>query len=147
MRFLYILFIAGMLGCVGPSAGQSSQPDRIGFVRMMVTENSVTLLETTVRPGRLKAERSQAKGELAFDVLASDERVMWTGTLDDPLVVRQEYVDEDGQLRVRVIEQEEAEVIIRIPVSEARHTIRLFRTSGVGKSSDRQLIGSVEAAF
>jgi hypothetical protein len=149
LKLLYILFFAGtgLQGCAGPTNAQTQQSDRIGFVRLMITETEVTLLDATSRPGRLKPSRGGAVPQtLAFDVMANGTEVIWSESIEDPLHERVEYVDEEGRLQTRTVQHEHAEVMIRIPVVASRQTINLYRSRGPGKA-DRSLISTVEVTF
>ena len=149
---LAALVVAAGLHCATvPSTAQPQ--DRIGFVRLALTDSTVEVVDVQAVPGRLKPLRGgPAPQPYVFDVLSSGGEVVWQGAFPDPLTERQEYVDAAGDLQVRVVRHERAEVTVRIPAAAGPQTVRLFRAAsgpgGTGKAeAGRVLVGSVEVRF
>lgn len=127
------------------SQAQPQKSELIGFIRLSVTETGATLVSATSTPGHLKKLRGAAPpSRFTYDVLSPDGDIIWTGSFDDPLRERMEYVDNDGKLRTRMVEHDRADVLIRIPVSASLHTIHLYRVSGAARSRSPFAILQVE---
>lgn len=142
-----LLLVTVAMGCTSASKAQPQPADAIGFVRLALTDSTLTLLEASSVPGRLKAPRSRPAPEaLTFDVLAAG-RVVWTETLEDPLLERVEYVDDAGQLRSRIEPRTYAEITLRMPVVAPRQVVQLYRTDASNKQAARALIGEVVVTF
>ena len=129
-----IILLLGMQSCAGTRPAQAQE--RIGFVRLLVTEDAVTVLESGAEPGRLKRPRGEGRRQaVAFDVLLGGE-VVWRGGMDAPLRQRLEYVDDEGRLQTQFVQREEAEVTLRFPVTQARYRLRLYRSGAAqGKAA------------
>lgn len=143
-----LLFVAaGGQGCSGPLRAQPRAADHIGFVRLAVTDSSVAVLETATTPGRLKAPRGRPAAEaFTFDLVGGDGAVVWTAGFDDPLVERQEYVGDDGQLHTRFVRLARAEVTLRMPAAPGTYRLVLYGAAAA-KQAGRPVLGRVAVTF
>ena len=131
MRFLPALLLCLAL------AGAAAPPERIGFVELRFTHAGVEVVSAEAVPGRLKRRRSEAApppGHLAVEVEAGD-RAVWSGAVEDPLVQRREFVNDDGVLESRVERVAEATVTVRIPAVAARQTLAFSRATPNGRAA------------
>jgi hypothetical protein len=144
---LLLLLSLMCLNCTGAVTAQSAD-DQIGFVRLHMTHNTLSLIETTVKPGKLKRSRSQTSpsGAIEFEVAGKTGAVSFVDSIDDPLVQRLEGVGATGTLETKLVELDEAEFTVRIPYSLEQQTLSFYRLStgdDPGKTR-RNLIGTFE---
>ena len=118
----------------GPDVSTTNRADGILFLHLRRDTNGIVLLDSNVRPGRLKPQAS--RGDIEFETAsagdagdAGDAGILDRGLIQDPLVQRFEYEDPEspGRIKVKIVERPSAEFFIRVPNREAAKTIRFYR--------------------
>jgi hypothetical protein len=121
--------------------------DRILFLHLERGVQGIHLLESQLRPGKLKPTAGQ--GILDFEAVNAAGDVVHSGRCADPSAERIEYVDaiEPGRLRSMRVEREQAEFVIRVPANGSR-SIRFYQRAQepdrLGAQSVRRLISEIE---
>jgi len=149
-RFLPLLAV---LLLTGSTFQAQAQEDRIAFLQVKFTENTITLLASNTVPGRLKPLRLvTAKPGVDIEVQTSTGEVVWLEQMENPLLERVEWSDESGVMQTQYVPRSEAEVFVRVPVLSSPQSVAFFNVeindSGTGAQVvKRTLIGSVELVF
>jgi hypothetical protein len=107
-----IIFV--LSGITGLGAEKTDDPG-ILFLTFHTDGKSVTLKESATVPGTLKQPRqSPGLNDLEYKALSSDLSVLFQGYINNPLVKRIEYADNQGQLKTKIIELPESDFTLRI---------------------------------
>lgn len=103
--------------------------DQILFLHLRLQDDTVTLVKSDTRPGRLKVPVGSRKGEIILELLASDELVLWSSVIQDLRFRRIEFPDPDhpGALKTKLITSHAAEFTVRLPFHAAARQVRLQR--------------------
>ena len=112
----------------GPTQTVLPQNDdaEIAFLDIVMTDSSITVVGATIRPGVLREYHWIEKEGILYVVFSAEEDTLWKGMLDDPLIRRYEYLDDQEQFR-RIHERvDRAEFTIRIPYSDDVDHIRFY---------------------
>ena len=114
---------------VGASLAQTNAEPKILFLQLKVKGGAVSLVKSATRPGILKRTRTPAADELQFELLSETGESLWRAGVPDPTVRRVEYEDPpgSGNLKSKVIQLEEAEVTVRVPVVPKGHHVEFYR--------------------
>jgi hypothetical protein len=105
----------------------ASEKERILFLTIELTGQSVQIVETVVRPGRLKSPSpDQQTGEFQYELLNQQGRILWQAAESNPLNLRYEYVDSLGNLNTIAVPLERTSVMIRVPFIESAHSVRFL---------------------
>lgn len=122
--------------------------ERIVFLHLRRGPEGVTLLHTTVRPGRLKALPSN--GAFQFEVINDAGTVLQSGAMRDPASKRLEYEDPEhpGQLIAREVNAGTAEFTIRVSGNSTARAVRFYlkKPAAPGKvtaQANREFLGEV----
>lgn len=116
MSLRFFVFLGGIiLSQVELMAGDI---DQMAFLHLRWESNSVTLLSSEVRPGRLKAP---APGDSRHRIQLSDAqgRPLWQSPLTDPRTTRYEFPAQaapSGAIASRTVTAGSAECVVRVPV-------------------------------
>jgi hypothetical protein len=135
------------------NAGES-QGEQILFLHLKITNDVVSLVESTVVPGHLKVPIvSEKQGGLYLELTSTNSIPLWADVMADPRVRRYEYEDPDhpGQLKVKEVKLDQAEFTIRVPGRiEATH-LNIYRleqpaakSAAAASSQTRTLLGRIE---
>ena len=109
------------------SASHASAEDQILFVHLKWSTNGIQVLRTDVRLGKLKG-RPPSEGRLQIRLADAQGQATWTGLIDDPRRRSYEYpkADSDDQLAQFEVDQEEAELVVRIPFTSGAQEIQVW---------------------
>jgi hypothetical protein len=114
---LAVLVILCALG--GP--GDVLASDKIVFLRLEVTADSVALIRASVVDGSLKQQRvPDTSRAIQYRVFLDDGTEWTTGSRNDARIRRYEYEDSDnpGQLRSTMVILDTAFMVLRVPYHE-----------------------------
>jgi len=138
------------LFCQTESISQDLSHNQITFLQIELENDSLKLINSNIVPGVLKKTRRHSeKSGILYEVRSSTEKILLTGMIDNPLLKRIEYVDDDGQLRSKYITLSKAIFTIRIPCLEKNHHILFYKVeqplNNLKKGQANQhLIGSIK---
>lgn len=126
------VFLCALL--VSPLCGEET--GQIVLMRVRLRDGVATLVESTLRPGLLKA-RIHPRGSLRISLLAADGRELWNGRLNDPAEERREVADPDtGEIRSVPVEPGDPEILIRVQAQPEMSHVALHRERAVVASAD-----------
>ncbi len=127
--------------------------DRILFVHLRLTDSVATLVESTVKDGRLKPlGPSPKKGTIYLQLLSKDGPVLWSEVLKDPCVRRVESHDpgHPGAWTAEQIRTAEADLVVRIPFYKEAAQLKIERLDKPARAPEaaslttgKQLLGCV----
>jgi hypothetical protein len=112
-----------------PSLVRADENDQILFLHLKLKDGAVSLVESAVKPGRLKSSHDPEKqGELHLELIATNGASLWSGVLADPLTRRYEYEDpaSPGALKLKTVQLTEAEFTVRVPFHKDAAHLRVF---------------------
>ena len=112
-RFLSTL--AGVLLSAAPAL--AADLEQMAFLHLRWQSNSISLLSSEVRTGRLKKSPTSL-GALRVHLADAQGRSLWQSSMEDPRVRRYEYpAGEDSKtLRTKTVTETRGECVIRVPV-------------------------------
>jgi hypothetical protein len=134
MGLLLVLLVANSLA----AEAQTNSGPGILFLHLKVKDQTISLVETTLRPGFLKRVREADSTALFCELLAEDGTTLWKGNMPDPTLRHFEYEDPSnpGQLRRKSVQVSEAEFTLRVPSMPTARRIDFFKvppgSSGAG---------------
>src|SRR5262245_16354682 len=94
---------------------QAEETDQILFLHLRLKEDAITLLSSSVQPGRLKTPFApDKKGEIYLELISTNSTVLWSDVMADPTVQRLEFEDPDrpGTFKTQQITVAEAEFTV-----------------------------------
>jgi hypothetical protein len=108
---------------------QTNSGPGILFLRLKVKNQTISLVEATLRPGVLKPGLEGDSTALFCELLAEDGTALWKGNMPDPNLRHFEYEDPSnpGQLRRKSVQVSEAEFTLRVPSVPAARRIDFFK--------------------
>ncbi len=104
--------------------------DQIVFLHLRLKDGVVTLLRSSVKPGRLKTPiASDKKGEIHLELTGTNGVPLWSEVMADPTVQRLEYEDPEhpGTMKIKEVKVAEAEFIVRVPFHKDGRQLNLHR--------------------
>lgn len=134
------LFCVLALFLGGRSNGE--EIDQILFLHLKLKDDVVTLVNSSVQPGRLKRPPApQKEGELQLELTAGRGKPLWVDSMGDPTVRRFEYQDPDrpGSMKVKTIRTSEAEFTIRVPFHRAAKQLEVYRVDRAARRTDKRV--------
>lgn len=126
VRWLVPLTIAILAAC----CFGAERMDRILFLHLRMQDGAVSLVRSSIRPGRLKTPiASDRQGVIQLQLTAEPGVVLWTEVMADPLCRRLEYVDpgSPGMLRTKWVQVTQAEFTVRLPFYPEGRQLTLHR--------------------
>ena len=123
-----------------PCLVRAGDNDQIQFLHLKLKDGAVSMVGSSVRPGRLKsANEPDKQGELHLDLVATNGASLWSGVLADPLIRHYEYEDPEspGALKIKTVQLTEAEFTVRVPFHKDAAHLRIVRT---GKPASRSAV-------
>ncbi|MGE5313563.1 MAG: hypothetical protein ACM3Q4_02605 [Acidobacteriota bacterium] len=125
---------------------------QILFLRLRMQNDSVRLVESSLRPGMVKQVRKAPEsGVIEYECLTHAGEVVFRGRMSDPSLRRYEYEDpaEPGRIAVRHVRVKDAEFTVRVPYREGLRRVDFYRknsnaSSGASVRSMRTHIGTVD---
>jgi hypothetical protein len=132
---VFTMAMTSALPAPTPSAAQ------IVFLHFKMKNDSITLVKENVRPGVVKQRRgSEARGEISYAMLSSSGKLLWSGTMEDPLLQRFEYEDSSnpGRLKIKFVKLKEAEFTLRMPFKPEAERIEFYRQNSPEAAQSRQ---------
>jgi hypothetical protein len=133
---------------------EESQGEQILFLHLKITNDVVSLVESTAVPGHLKVPiAAEKQGELYLELTSTNNVPIWADVMSDPLVRRYEYEDPDhpGQLKVKEVKLDQAEFTIRVPGRKEAKQLNIYRldqpaakSAATASNRTRTLLGTVE---
>jgi hypothetical protein len=128
---------------------QRPQHANIVFLRLRMTQGTITLVGLNVRPGKIKLPRAPSRTmPLSYDLVSSAGGVLWTYSMNDPSIRRYEYEDPDepGRIRMKREMLDTVEFTVRIPYFEGLDRVEFYQTrvpaEGAMSKAGRRLIGT-----
>jgi hypothetical protein len=130
VRLLLILSICGLFFYPSDSVyPQRKHDSKIVFLQLRMKEGQITLVNTTIRPGYLKPQRTTgAKGDILYDLTNMSGVSLWQGVRDNPSRRRLEYEDPDnpGKILSKIINQNNVDFTVRIPYNPDIKSISFY---------------------
>jgi hypothetical protein len=123
---LVVILLPFILTGLSYSSPQQNDALEIAFLDIVMTPHSISVVNMTIRPGVLREYHWFKKEGILYVVFSADGDTLWKGMLDDPLIRRFEYLDNEEKLRMMSEQVERAEFTIRIPYSENTDHIRFY---------------------
>jgi hypothetical protein len=127
--------------------------DQIVFLHLKLKDGAITLLRSSVMPGRLKLPiGSDRKGEIQLELTAMDGSSLWSEVMSDPTLQRFEYEDpaHPGTLKIKEIKVAEAEFTVRVPHHVDARQLKIHRLGTPATATEvrtvrtaRKLLGTV----
>ena len=144
----WIIVSCAMMSLMGTLLAQVGSSREIMFLRLRLENNVITLVGTTVRPGRLKQPAGRAGQGIFYEVTSAGGESLWSGFIDDPSARRYEYEDPaaSGRILTTVVKAQTAEFSLRIPVIEGARSVtfeRVERGTVHGEKNSRRHLGTV----
>lgn len=128
---------------------QSISPSKIVFLQLRMKNDSIVLIKSSVKIGKLKERHvPEEVGKILF-VLESDEGAeLYSNVINNPLVLRYEYPKNDqGELETTIEKRNEAEFWIRFPLKEGIKRISFYRIDSTqnkrANKNDLTLLGKI----
>src|SRR6266487_4595018 len=131
-RTLAGIWLAALLGLMtsGFVRGQAEREEKFLFLHLRLKDGVITLVKAATVSGALKPQRRADKtGSIQFEVETEAGVSRWTGMMDDPSIRRYEYPDPDkpGAIKSKLVQVNEAEFAIRIPLLKDAHHLSFYR--------------------
>lgn len=132
--------------------GWAEESPQILFLHLKLNGDAISLLESTVKPGRLKTPvRSTKLGDLHLEIIGADGATLWDSTMPDPSVRRLDYADPEhpGRLKSKIVRTGDVEFNVRVPFYPQARKLTLQRLSEPAIPSDaptnqKKLLGIIE---
>lgn len=123
MALILILFLI-----FSPTRSVLPQNDdaEIAFLDIVMTDSSIAIVDTAIRPGVLREYHWFKKEGILYVVFSAQGDTLWKGMLDNPLIRRYEYLDDQEQFRRMHEHVNRADFTIRIPHSDDVDHIRFY---------------------
>ncbi len=135
------------------NAGEN-QGEQILFLHLKITNNVISLMESTAATGHLKPTIiTEKQGDLYLELTSTNSLPIWTDAVPDPLLRRYEYEDPDhpGQLKVKEVKLDQAEFTIRVPGRKEARRLNIYRldqpaakSAATALNQTRTLLGAFE---
>ncbi len=135
--FNFILMISICVCSSNWLNAQSISPPKIVFLQLRMKNDSIDLIKSSVKIGKLKERYvPEEVGKILF-VLESDEGVqLYSHVVNNPLVLRYEYPKNDqGEIGTTIEKRNEAEFRIRFPLKEGIKRISFYRIDSMRNNS------------
>lgn len=118
--------------------------EKILFLHMNISSNAVTLVQSSVRPGKVKTAAHGKKGRLYLELTSTNGLTLWSDVIPDPTTRRFEYEDPDhpGNLKVKVTTTKQAELTVRIPFHSGAKDLKIFRLNQIADRSKTMALRS-----
>ncbi len=139
----FILALTSLVSAQTPDAAQ------IVFLKIKMKNDTLTLVQSALRPGVLKQKRGgETRGEISYELRSASGKLLWRGAMANPLLQRFEYEDpaNPGQLKIKSVKLSEAEFTLRVPFKPETHRIEFYRQEagqGWQKVSRHVPLGSI----
>jgi hypothetical protein len=107
----------------------AGEEDKILFFHLKLKDQVVTLVDSTVRPGRLKAVSvPEKRGIVYLELTSTNGTALWSDVMADPTVQRFEYEDPDqpGSIKAKEVITKETEFTVRVPFHKGAEQLKLF---------------------
>lgn len=150
-----LVLLQGLLLSLG---AEETQDEKILFLHLKITNNVISVVESTAVPGHLKVPiAAEKQGDLYFELTSTNSSVpIWTDVMSDPLLHRYEYEDPDhpGQLLVKEVKLDQAEFTIRVPGRKEAKQLNIYRldqpaakSAATALAGTRTLLGTIDLNF
>ena len=110
--------------------------------KLSETDSELRFVSRILADGELKhsgALKSKAEiGDLIFSQLATNDLVLDSLIMDNPLIKHVEYVNDDNELAIKKVRLEEAQITLRLQLNLAADRIRIEEITSENK---RTLLG------
>jgi len=137
-KFLILMAVVTSSWC------QASDKDQIVFLHLKLKGQEVTLVDSSVRPGRYKTVSTpDKKGVFYLELVSTNGTTIWSDVMADPAFRRHEYEDPDhpGSILVKEVALPEAEFTVRVPFHKTARKLKLFRLDKLSNRVEAALPG------
>ena len=143
--------LAALLFGIPFASAQTNAAPQILFLRLRVTQADISLVDSSVRPGMVKAQPDPEAKEVQFELVSDAGEVLWQGAMDEPRTRHVEFEEppRSGQLKRKTIRSNAAEFTVRVPALSQASSINFYShpaPSADGpsrKPAARKLLGRV----
>jgi hypothetical protein len=110
---------------------------KIVFLHFKMEVNTIRLVDYSINDGILKSDRMNIskQEDILYELVSVENKLLYKGTLENPLSLRYEYEDEDennpGQLKLKIIELKEADFVLRFPYDKEIEAIVFYKTEKI----------------
>jgi hypothetical protein len=147
-----IIFLIAILGLISLKTDLLYAQHKILFLRLRILNDSITWVQSSVRPGVLKKAVDFARnGEIEYQCQSATGLLLSSSVMNDPSVHCYEFEDPDqpGTLRMKEVKLTDVEFTLRIPFREDICRVEFFRielprVSPVVRKAVRTFIGAIE---
>jgi hypothetical protein len=147
-----ILISIAILGLTSLKADLGHAQNKILFLRLRFHNNSITLVQSNVRPGVLKQSADFLKsGGIEYQCQTAAGQLLLSSLMNDPSIQRYEFEDPEHPrtLRMKEVKLTDVEFTLRIPFKEDIRRVEFFRvepqgTSSLMRKTARTCIGAIE---
>lgn len=130
---------------------RAGEKDQILFLHLKLKDDAITLVGSSVKPGRLKTPFApDKKGQVHLELTSTNGTVLWSDVIADPTVQRLEYKDPDhpGALKTKQVKVAETEFTLRLPFHKDAKQLKLHSLEKPANRADavkrtKKLLGSV----
>ncbi len=131
MLSLAIYLLLSAIYSPAPLMAEEGEAAGILFMRLHISEDGVSLVESSVVPGSLKKPRAEFGPEVSgiyYDVRSETDSLITSGRFDNPLIRKLEYEDPDnpGALKQKIISLTETDFMLRIAFSDQIRRVTFY---------------------
>jgi hypothetical protein len=125
----------------------AEEKDQILFLHLKLKGDALTLVKSSVSPGRLKTPIApERKGEIYLELTAGGGLSLWSDVMVDPTLKRMEYEDPEhpGAWKVKEVRVTEVEFTVRVPFHSEAKQLKLYRLDKPASRTDAVAPGKVK---
>ena len=152
LLLILTLLTGSVLGA--EKSGRGEADERILFLHLKADSSGIRLIDYTLANGHLKKSKVPTRSHgVAFQVIDQAGENQFESIIENPLVKKYEYEDPNrpGELKMKVLQLDEAEFWVRVPMAESMDRIefRLVdnRLSPIARRLDNRLTGAIDLTF
>ncbi len=124
---------------------QTNTQPQILFLHLMLTNQVVSLVDSSLRPGMLKPGLEADSTGLFYELVSEAGATLWKGSMADPSVRLLEYEDpaNPGKLQRKRVPLEKAEFTLRVPFHQVARRITFFKLASNGPGAAQQEVSRI----
>jgi hypothetical protein len=108
---------------------QTNSPPQILFLHLVITNQTVSLVDSNLRTGTLKPAPEADSTGLFYELVSPADDLIWKGSTADPTLRHLEFEDpaKPGELRRTTVHLDRAEFTLRVPFQPTARRINFFK--------------------
>lgn len=150
--YLIALLCSANMAAAGDDTESNSE--RILFLHLIADSTGISLVDQLVVEGSLKRPQGLVRSHgLGVAVLDGNGAIQFEQIVKNPLIDVYEYEDPDnpGELKMKVVERDQAEFWVRVPLTQSTDRIRFQledrRSSAPAPKLDSRLSSELDLSF